>query len=119
TRGHPYRAMQAADVAWRATPPGEAPAEWGLVLERLRAQTAMSCEAVFAGHTAGEKATLRLLAHGEPLFGAAAELHDLSSGSAAHARDKLVAAGDAAELDGRYQLVDPVFADWLRTRFPR
>ena len=119
TGGHPYRSMQAADASWRLAEPGGGPVEWGAVLERLRSRTAMSCDAIFAGMTGGEKATLRLLAHGDALFGTVAELHDLSSGSARHARDTLVAAGDVIEVDGRYRIVDPVFADWIRQRFPR
>ena len=27
--------------------------------------------------------------------------------------------GDVIEVDGRYRIVDPVFADWIRQRFPR
>lgn len=119
--GHPYRTMQAADCAWRHTPPGEqaTATTWRLALDSLRAETNLSCDAMFSTFTSGEKATIRLLAHGEPLFGSAAETLGLSTGSARHALTTLTDVGDVANGDDRYRIVDPVLADWVRNRFPR
>lgn len=121
TGGHPYRSMQVADAAWRCVVSGghPTPETWGTALDLLRGETNLACDAIFSGFTAGEKATLRLLAHDDALFGTAAEGLSLSAGSARHAAVALVASGDVVDLDGRRRLVDPVLADWIRRRFPR
>lgn len=117
--GHPYRTMQAADVAWRATGPGAAyhRQTWATALATLRAETDLANEAIFSGFATSEKAVLRLLAGGESLFGTAAELLGVSSGSAQNARDNLVASGDLTVTDDRPRVVDPLLADWVKRRF--
>lgn len=121
TGGHPYRTMQVADAVWRVAVPGEptTATTWGTALQVLRHETHMACEAMFSGLGASEKTTLRLLAHGDPLFGTTAETLGLSTGGARHAADTLVASGDIIEADGHRAIVDPVLADWIRRRFPR
>jgi hypothetical protein len=117
--GHPYRTMQAADVAWRTTAPGAVHHRriWDAALASLRAETDLANEAIFSGFATSEKAVLRLLAGGERLFGTAAELLGVSTGSAQTARDNLVAAGDLVITDERPCVVDPLLADWVRRRF--
>lgn len=119
--GHPYRTMQVADAVWRAVGPGghATTATWGTALGMLRDETHMACEAMFSGLGNAEKTTMRLLAHGDPLFGTTAETLGLSTGGARHATDALVADGDVIESDGHRSIVDPVLADWIRRRFPR
>lgn len=119
--GHPYRTMQAADAAWRSVGVGEQATarHWTTALGVLRHETHLACEATFSGLRPAEQTTLRLLAHGDPLFGTMAETFSLSSGSARHALDALIANGDVVTTDGRHQVVDPVLADWTRRRFPR
>jgi hypothetical protein len=121
TGGHPYRTMQLADASWRAVGNGgtATPQNWAAALALLRDETHLACEAVFSSLSAAEQATMRLLAHGDPLFGTMAETLGLSTGSARHATDSLVAAGDVVESDGQRSIVDPVLADWIRRRFPR
>ena len=51
-------------------------------------------------------------------FGAAAELFELKNGAAQHARQSLLDAGHLHADNGRAELVDPIFADWIRQRFP-
>ncbi|HET8929609.1 MAG TPA: ATP-binding protein [Acidimicrobiales bacterium] len=119
--GHPYRTMQMADSAWRTVPIGKqvTPQHWTAALELLRRETHLACEAIFSGLRPSEQTTLRLLAHGDPLFGTIADTLALSSGSAQHAIDSLIDAGDVAETDGHRRVVDPILADWIRRRFPR
>jgi hypothetical protein len=95
------------------------PRNWAAALALLRDETHLACEAVFSSLSAAEQATMRLLAHGDPLFGTMAETLGLSTGSARHATDALVAAGDVLESDGHRSIVDPVLDDWIRRRFPR
>lgn len=121
TAGHPYRTMQLADAAWRTVAVGEqaSPQHWTAALQLLRHETHLACEAIFSGLRPAEQATMRLLAHGDPVFGTMADTLALSSGSAQHALESLLAAGDLTESDGHRRVVDPVLADWIRRRFPR
>lgn len=121
TGGHPQRSMQLADAAWSATRSDEsadAIEVWAAALERVRSATADGHEVRFAAASAAEQAVLRLLATGQPLFGRGAQLLTISRSSAQNARKRLAAAGTIAADAGAWSLVDPVYADWVRTRFP-
>lgn len=118
--GHPQRTMQAADSAWRLVDPGGTASEttWEDALALLRAASADGNERLYSSLQDGEKTVLRTLAAGGSIFGAAADVLDLSTGSAQHARGRLVDRGHLVKRGDRYEVVDPVFADWLRHRFP-
>ena len=121
TGGHPQRTMQAADTAWRLTPSGEAATldTWAEALEALRRATADGNERLYSSLQDKEKAVLRLLARNRTLFGADAELLDLTSGAAQHARARLAERGHLIQRDdGTWSIVDPVLADWVAGRFP-
>lgn len=118
--GHPYRSMQLADEAWLTVDEGDTfdDADWPGVLKRLMARVGFPFETYFSARSSAEQLVLRLLASGESLFGVAADQLGLSSSSAYNARDLLLDSGDvAADRDG-FRLVDPILAEWLRTRFP-
>jgi len=87
-------------------------------LADIRAGTDLANETVFSGFVAGEKMVLRLLAARHSLFGSAAELIGLASGTAQHARANLLDSGDVVKVGAGYSLVDPVLADWIRRRLP-
>lgn len=118
--GHPHRTMQAADAAWRTAEPGSPYRSevWETALAAVRASTDLANETVYSSFVSGEKMVLRLIASQHSLYGASAELIGLASGTAQHARDSLVGAGDVVRSDNRYSLVDPVLADWIRRRLP-
>lgn len=118
--GHPQRAMQVADAAWRLVPHGgEADlATWEDALAGVRAATADGNERLYSGLQEGERGVLRVLASGGSIFGTAAEVLGLAGGTAQNARRRLVDRGHMLRVADRYLLVDPVFADWLRNRFP-
>ncbi|CAN5873394.1 hypothetical protein BH24ACT6_BH24ACT6_12900 [soil metagenome] len=120
THGHPQRSMQAADTAWRLVAPGdEADATtWEETLTLLRDATADGNERLFSGLQDGEKAVLRAIASGGSIFGTAASVLDLPTGTAQHARRRLVDRGHLTSGDSGVSIVDPVFADWIRRRFP-
>lgn len=119
TGGHPQRSMQLADAAWTAVRDGVGGAAvWEASLERSRAATADSHETRFAGMSTADQAVMRLAATDGALFGRNAELLSLSRSSAQHARQRLLDRGQVAEADGRLVVVDPLYADWIRTRFP-
>lgn len=118
--GHPQRAMQVADRAWRLVPRG-AEADlttWEDALAGVRAATADGNERLYSVLQEGERGVLRVLAAGGSIFGTAAEVLGLAPGTAQNARRRLVDRGHLLPVDDRYLLVDPIFADWIRNRFP-
>jgi uncharacterized protein len=119
TGGHPQRVMQLADASWRRTPSGAAATDeiWAGALDDVRRSTASGFERLFSSFETGEKLVLRVVASGGALFGAAADFVGLSRGGATHARQTLLGRGHLHVRDGRLELVDPVFSDWIRSRF--
>jgi hypothetical protein len=118
-RGHPQRTMQLADACWRRTPSGERGDDhWAEGLADVRAATAEGLELLYSEFNPGERSVLRAVAQSGTVYGAEADLLDLSKGTATHARRSLLNKGDLVETDDGVQLVDPVLADWIRYRFP-
>ncbi|HEX3623602.1 MAG TPA: AAA family ATPase [Acidimicrobiales bacterium] len=120
TAGHPQRTMQLADACWRHTPAGGvAGAEtWAAALGDVRRATGEGMERLYSGFERGERSVLRAVARSGSIYGAEADLLDLSNGTATHARRSLLDSGDLVATDTGLAVVDPVFADWLRQRFP-
>lgn len=120
SEGHPQRAMQLADAAWRLVPPGDEGTDvtWAEALDRVRAASADGNERLYSALKEKERAVLRVLASGGAVFGTRAALLDLGGGAAQHARQRLVELGHLVVRDGEHRIVDPVFADWIRHRFP-
>ena len=116
TGGHPYRAMQLADAAWRLAVPGkDAPVDlWPRALAEVEAMTGAGLEMLFSSFSSSEQAVLRSLAGNRPLFGGSLELFGSSSGAVAAARDRLVGGG---VLTSEPAIVDPLIAHWIRRRF--
>jgi hypothetical protein len=111
--------MQLADAAWAAAQEGVEPdAVWEVALERCRSGTAGGHEIRFAELQPADQAVLRLAASDGVLFGRDAALLSLSRSSAQHARQRLIERGQIGEHDGRVVVVDPLYADWIRGRFP-
>lgn len=120
TGGHPQRAMQLADAAWRHAVPG-APHRadlWGIALDDVRAQTDLANETLFSRSQSNDQKLLRLVANGQPIFGAAAQVIGLTPGSGQSSRDRLVDGGEIMRAGTPWRVVDPVYADWIRRRFP-
>ncbi|MBW3670005.1 MAG: hypothetical protein KY443_12435, partial [Actinobacteria bacterium] len=120
TGGHPQRAMQLADACWRHTAPGGTAGgnEWVAAVVEVRRAVAEGMERLYSGFERGERAVLRAVARSGSIYGAEADLLDLSSGAATHARQTLLDSGDLASSDSGVVVVDPLLADWLRERFP-
>lgn len=120
TSGHPQRTMMAADATWRATPKG-ATADievWAQALDDLRSQLASTMSARFVDYSTDQQKVLRLTAHGEPLFGAAGDRLQLSSGGGTAARNRLLDEGKLTKRSNRLVVTDPLLTDWIRQRFP-
>ena len=120
TDGHPQRSMQLADAAWRQSVAGEPYRAdlWGIALDHVRRQTDMANETLFAHSQSNDQKLLRLVANGEPIFGAASSVIGLPPGSGQSSRDRLVDRGEIMRAGSAWRVVDPVYADWIRRRFP-
>lgn len=120
TGGHPQRSMQLADAAWRHAAPDEPFRDdlWGLALDHVRRQTDLANETLFAHSQSNDQKLLRLVSNGEPIFGAAAAVIGLTAGSGQSSRDRLVDQGEIMRAGSTWRVVDPVYADWIRRRFP-
>lgn len=118
--GHPQRTMQLADASWRHTPPGATAdtESWSVALAEVRRATAEGMERLYSGFERGERAVLRAVARSGSVYGSEAHLLDLSAGTATHGRQTLLDSGDLAQSESGLIVVDPLFADWLRQRFP-
>lgn len=114
--GHPQRSMLLADTVWRHTPENAlADDHWPAALRAARAQIDVFMPAIHDELTVSEQRLLRLLAHGQPPYGAKAEQLGLTPGSATNARKQLSLRG---HLRDDRTFVDPLFADWFRRTLP-
>lgn len=120
TAGHPQRTMQLADACWRHTPASGAAGAgtWAAGLDEVRRATGEGMERLYSGFERGERTVLRAVARGGSIYGAEAGFLDLSKGTASHARQALLGSGDLVETGAGLTVVDPLFADWMRRRFP-
>lgn len=117
--GHPQRSMQLADASWRLTPPrGRGDEQWASGLAEVQRGTFEGLERLYSRFNASERAVLRAVAQSGTIYGSEADLLDLSTGAATHARRALLDGGDLLDTGDTLQLVDPLFADWIRRRFP-
>ncbi len=120
-RGHPQRATFLAHHTWEATEPGGTADEetWTQAFEAAMRRSKHEFIAVESGLEPGQRKMARLLAWGEPPYGAAAGRLGLPKGTAT----KAIAALERRSLawrpyDEELELVDPLFAAWIRQRDP-
>lgn len=119
-RGHPQRSMQLADALWRHTPAGgEADdAAWAAALDDVRATEDSGSERLYSQLPAGHQRVLRAVISDGGVYGRSAKLLNLSPGTASHAVTALLGTGWLVRTEGHLEVVDPIFADWIRRRFP-
>lgn len=119
-QGHPQRAMQLADALWRRVPSGETADEfdWASALSEVCDSVEAGFERIYAILPPGHQRTLRAIAASGSVYGRAAQTLGLAPGTARAAAESLVANGHLRTRDDRLQVVDPLFDDWLRARFP-
>jgi len=118
--GHPQRAMQLADAVWRLTEPGGQAddAVWENGLAAVRATVDMASERMYSLLPAGQQKTLRTISGGGSMYGTAASVLELAPGTAQAAAEALTGNGFLTRRDDQLVVVDPLFADWIRRRFP-
>ena len=118
--GHPQRAMQLADALWRFTPEGGTADDttWVAAIEDVRVTIAGGLERLYTLLPTGHQKTLRAVATNGRVYGRAAEVLDLSPGTARAAVENLLGDGTLVKRDGRLAIIDPLYADWIAHRFP-
>jgi hypothetical protein len=116
-QGHPQRAMLLAHYLWDQTPRGEAatPERWQATLETVFSDHREALQATWDGLETKEKAVLAAIAVGrDPLFSERnLTRFNLSKGGVQHARDALARAGHLHRVGERWNLVDPLLAEWI------
>jgi hypothetical protein len=116
-QGHPQRAMLLAHHLWEHTPPeGEAtPETWQETVESVFSEHGEAFAATWDSLSGKEQAVLAAVTMSpDPLFGKRTmERFNLSHGGAQHAREKLAHMGHLHAVDGNWQLVDPLLAEWI------
>lgn len=118
--GHPQRAMQLADACWSRVRKGRSATDdtWIGAQADVRRSVDDASERFFTLFPAGQQKVLRIAAGGGSVFGTAAGSLSLAPGTAQAAVDVLLGTADLARRDGKLVVVDPLFADWIRRRFP-
>jgi len=117
--GHPQRVALLADALWQVTDEGVTSdlGSWAAAVDRALSRSAAEFTAIESGLEPGQRKMARVLAAGEPPTGAFAARLGLSKGGARGALAALVNRGHAHERDGTHQLVDPLYAEWVRRRY--
>ena len=118
--GHPQRAMQLADALWRHTPEGATAGDdsWAAALAEVRASEDDGSERLFSATPIGHQRLLRAVAADGRAYGASAAVLGLAPGTANAAIGSLIGDGQVVRRGDRLAIVDPLFADWIRRRFP-
>jgi hypothetical protein len=119
SRGHPQRAMQLADAAWRLTEEGARADDetWVDALDAVRTSVDSGSERLYELIPSGQQKTLRAVVTSGSIYGAVADVLDLAPGTARSAVDALLGNGYMARRNDKLVVVDPLFADWIRRRF--
>lgn len=116
-RGHPQRAMLLAHYLWQRTPRGETatPERWLATLEAVFSEYGEALQATWDALETKEKAVLAAIALGEdPLFSERTLARfNLSKGGIQHARKALARSGHLQKVGERWELVDPLLAEWI------
>lgn len=122
TEGHPQRLMLCAHLLWESMPPGGSPSteDVAAALEAAATHTAHEHRAVFDGIDRTHRDTLRSIAgFGSPYARAAQRTLGLGPGTAQSAVRALEADGLIEDRgDGRWRIVDPLLARWIRNELP-
>lgn len=116
-QGHPQRAMLLAHYLWEQTPSGETatPERWQASLRAVFSDHDEALRATWDALETKEKAVLAAIAIGQDALFSERTLirFNLSKGGIQHARDALARAGHLHRVGERWDLVDPLLAEWI------
>lgn len=91
---------------------------WDQAIESVRGNVDGGLERLYALLPVGHQKTLRAVAADGRVYGRTAEVLELSPGTATAAVDTMVGGGHLTRRGDRLVIIDPLFADWIRRRFP-
>ena len=115
--GHPQRAILLAHRLWEEVDEGATATleDWRAAHESALAELSPEFDAHWRSFGTTEQKALRAILAGEgsPLGARVLERLDLDKATAYKALRRLVATADAEQRDGRYDIVDPLFAEWI------
>jgi hypothetical protein len=109
--------MLLAHHLWERTPRGSeaTPEIWLEAVEAVFGEHGEALEATWDALGSNEQGVLAALSLGaDSLFGKdALTRFNLSKGAAQHGREKLARMGHLEQVGGRWQVVDPLLAEWI------
>lgn len=115
--GHPQRAMLLAHRLWENVSPGETGTleHWERTLRDAMAELDPEFDAQWRGLTVSEQKTLRAILAGEgsPYRGTVLQRLELTKDMVRRSLPRLSAVGEVEVVDGKHQIVDPLFAVWV------
>jgi hypothetical protein len=116
-QGHPQRAMLLAHRLWEEVGAGEtaAYASWVAAHDAALRELTPEFEAAWRSLTPAQQKTLRAVVEGRgsPFRTRVLESLQLERSTAHKAVQRLASTADIEEADGKYRLVDPLFAEWI------
>lgn len=116
-QGHPQRTMLLAHLLWTQLRQGGTATVQDLqaALDAALRRVEPEARAVLDSLDIGARKTLRAVAeHSTPLSAQAGRALDLAKGTAQHAARRLQDAAHIEKVGGRFRLVDPLLAEWIR-----
>ena len=117
-RGHPKQAMLLAHRLWEEVDAGDTGgfAEWEAAHEAALAELDAEFDAQWRGFDTSEQKTMRsvLDGGGSPYRADVLRRLSLSKDMVRKALPRLLATAEIEAVDGKYVLVDPLFAEWIR-----
>jgi hypothetical protein len=115
--GHPQRAMLLAHRLWEQVERGKTATlgDWEAAHAAAVAEVEPELDAAWRGFDTAEQKTMRAVIAGDGSAYTARVLRrlELPKTTAQTALERLVARGDVERADGRYVVVDPLFAEWI------
>jgi hypothetical protein len=115
--GHPQRAILLAHRLWEEVDEGATATldDWRAAHESALGELSPEFDAHWRSFGTTEQKSLRAILAGEgsPLGARVLERLDLDKATAFKALRRLVATADVEQRDGRYDIVDPLFAEWI------
>ena len=116
-QGHPKQAMLLAHLLWEEVEPGEPAtfANWEAAHDAALAELDAEFDAQWRGFDTSEQKTMRsvLDGAGSPYRADVLRRLSLTKDMVRKALPRLLASAEIEAVDGKYVLVDPLFAEWI------
>lgn len=121
SEGHPQRTMLLAHLLFQSVGDGRraTAADWDTVSAEALRRVDAEARATLNGLASEQRKTLRAVAeYQSPYASRALQSLNLTKATAQTAAEALIAAGVVERDSGRWRVIDPLLAQWLRTLYP-